>query len=85
MGDWMDLSLYPNPAQDEFRLQTASPIGYGITVNIHDMFGKRLSSMPLSELSDEAAFDVRAFAAGTYIVEVTSEMGQRKVFRLVVQ
>lgn len=85
MGDWMGLTLYPNPAHAEFRLQTESPIGYAISVNIHDMFGKLLASNGLSELSHEASFDLKAFAAGTYIVEVTSELGQRKVFRLVVQ
>ncbi|MBL0017564.1 MAG: T9SS type A sorting domain-containing protein [Bacteroidetes bacterium] len=85
MGDWMGLSLYPNPAMAEFRLKTESPITYGMTVNIHDMFGKLLASNALSELSHEASFDIRSFAAGTYVVEVTSELGQRKVFRLVVQ
>jgi len=85
MGDWADLSIFPNPASGEFRLRTASPIGYGITVTIHDLYGSRLFAKALPELGREAAFNIKDFAAGTYMVEVTSEAGQRKLFRLVVQ
>ncbi len=85
MGDWMGLSIYPNPARNEFRLRTAAPIGYSITVTVNDMFGHRFSETVLPELGHEAAFDIKAFSAGTYVVEVVSEFGQRKLFRLVVQ
>lgn len=85
MQDWTSISIYPNPARDEFRLRTESPIGYGITVNITDMFGRKLYSEGLPQLGHEVAFDVKAFAMGTYMVEVISEMGQRRVFRLVVE
>ncbi len=85
MGNWADLSIFPNPASGEFRLRTASPIGYGITVTIHDLFGSRLFAKALPELGREAAFNIKDFAAGTYMVEVTSEAGQRKLFKLVVQ
>lgn len=85
MGDWEDLTLYPNPAHGEFRLQTEVPIAYPITVNIHDMLGHRLYMQGLPELGREASFDIKSLAAGTYMVEVVSEEGQRKLFRLVVQ
>jgi hypothetical protein len=85
LGDWAELTLFPNPARDEFRLRTALPIAETVTVTIHDMFGQRLVGQVLPELTHEVAFDVRAFAAGTYFVEVRSESGQRKLFKLVVQ
>jgi hypothetical protein len=85
MQDWTEISIYPNPARDEFRLRTESPIGYAITVNITDMFGRKLYSEGLPQLGHEVAFDLKAFANGTYMVEVFSEMGQRRVFRLVVE
>lgn len=85
MGDWADLSIYPNPTRNEFRLKTTSPIGYALTVNIHDLYGKQVFVRSLPELGQEVVFDIKSFAAGTYLVEVTSEAGQRKVFRLVVE
>ncbi len=85
VGDWTDLSIYPNPARNEFRLKTMSPIGYAVTVNIHDLYGKHVFMQALPELGNEVAFDIKSFAAGTYLIEVTSEAGQRKVFRLVVE
>jgi HYR domain/Secretion system C-terminal sorting domain/SprB repeat len=90
MGDWADLSIYPNPARGEFRLHTASPIAYGITVRIHDLYGKRYTDQSFAELSQDVVFDLSKFAAGTYIVEVVSDAdnglgGQRKLFKLIVQ
>ncbi len=85
LGDLAALSIYPNPARDAFRLHTDAPIGYSLTVTIHDMFGKRYVDRVLPELSGDVAFDLGAFSAGTYIVEVVSELGQRRLFRLVVQ
>lgn len=85
MQDWTGISIYPNPARSEFRLRTESPIGYAITVNIKDMFGRKLYSEGLPQLGHEVAFDLKAFANGTYMVEVFSELGQRRVFRLVVE
>jgi hypothetical protein len=79
------LSIYPNPARGEFKLRTASPIAGAITVNITDMYGHRLAQQVLPELTKDVTFDLKAFAAGTYMVEVVSDLGQRKLFRLAVQ
>ncbi len=85
MGEWSDLSIYPNPAKDQFKLRTAAPIGYAIKVTVTDMFGRSILVKSLPQLGDEVAFDLKALAAGTYMVEVTSEQGQRKTFKLAVQ
>ena len=84
-GDWMSLTIFPNPARNEFRLRTDAPIGYALTVSIYDMYGKQYVNQVLPELGREVAFDIKSFSAGTYFVEVTSDAGQRKLFRLVVQ
>jgi hypothetical protein len=85
IADQMALSIYPNPARGEFRLRAGSPIGYGLTVTISDMYGQRLTQQAMPDLSHEVAFDIQGFSAGTYIVEVVSELGQRRLFKLVVQ
>ncbi len=85
MGEWSDLSIYPNPAKDQFKLRTAAPIGYPIQVTVSDMFGRNILAKSLPQLGYEVAFDLKALAAGTYMVEVTSEQGQRKLFKLSVQ
>ncbi len=85
MGDWAELSIFPNPTRGEFKLRTAAPISYAISVSIDDMFGRKMMVQSLTDLGREVAFDIKGFAPGTYMVEVTSEAGQRKVFRLVVQ
>ena len=84
----LSLSIYPNPARGEFRLMTDAPISFGLTVHVTDVYGKRYISQELSELSelsDEVSFDLRSFAAGNYLVEVVTESGHHKVFKLVVQ
>jgi hypothetical protein len=84
-GEWADLSIYPNPARDEFKLRTLSPIGYSMTVSIKDMFGRSVFAQNLPQLGNEVGFDISNVAAGNYMVEVVSEFGQRKLFKLVVQ
>ena len=49
------------------------------------MYGRKVFAQALPDLSHEVAFDVKAFAAGTYMVEVTSIEGQHKVFRLLIE
>lgn len=84
-GDWSDLSIFPNPTRGQFKLRTGAPISYGITVTIHDLAGRKLFEQSLPELSHEAVYDIHQFAPGTYMVEVVSEMGQHRLFRLSVQ
>ncbi|MEY3444884.1 MAG: hypothetical protein RLZZ519_3165, partial [Bacteroidota bacterium] len=85
MGDWEELTIFPNPTRDEFRLHTMTPIGGAITLDIKDIYGKHVISRALSGLASDVAFDIKALSAGTYMVQVTSETGQRKLFRLVIQ
>lgn len=46
MGEWSDLSIYPNPAKDQFKLRTAAPIGYAIKVTVTDMLAAAFWSNP---------------------------------------
>jgi hypothetical protein len=84
-ASWTGLSLYPNPTRDEFKIRTEMPIGHALTVTVRDLYGRELFTKSLTHLAHEEAFDVKALAASTYLVEVTSKKGQRKVFRLVVE
>jgi hypothetical protein len=84
-AQWTGLSLYPNPTQDEFKLRTEMPIGHELLITVRDLYGRELFTRVLSHLAHEEAFEVKALAASTYLVEVTSKKGQRKVFRLVVE
>ncbi len=84
-GNEIDLSLFPNPTRDEFRLRSMVPITEALVVGITDMFGRRIFETKLQELQTEAIFDIRGIAAGTYLVDVVLESGRRQVFRLVIQ
>ena len=79
------LTIYPNPARGEFKLLTETPITQGLSVSITDMYGKRVAEKAMASLGHEVAFDITGYSAGSYLVEVVSKGGQRKVFRLVVQ
>ncbi len=79
------LTIYPNPARGEFKLLTETPITQGLSVSITDMYGKHVAEKAMASLGHEVAFDITGYSAGSYLVEVVSKGGQRKVFRLVVQ
>jgi hypothetical protein len=79
------LSLYPNPARGDFYLTTLRPIDWNLTVTITDMYGRRLKQYQMAHLVHDTGFDISDLAAGPYLVEIETQKGQRKVFRLVVQ
>ncbi len=84
-GQWTGLTIYPNPTRDEFKLRTEMPIGHALAVTLRDLYGRELFTRNLTHLAFEESFDIKNLAASTYLVEVISKKGQRKVFRLVVE
>ena len=81
----MGLGIYPNPARGEFKLRTEIPIRSVVTVHVTDIYGKRIASHTLPELTAEATFDIHLLPAGTYFVEVVAEVGMRRSLKMVVQ
>ncbi|MFN8396644.1 MAG: T9SS type A sorting domain-containing protein [Bacteroidia bacterium] len=84
-GDWASMSIYPNPARGQFRLRTDMPIAYPITLRVMDIYGRRVAQKDLQELQRETTISLDKISAGTYLVELTSDQGHKRVWRLVVQ
>ena len=77
-----ELALYPNPANDYILLDIPS-VGQHITVNIIDMNGRVIKSIPLQILgSTTSKINISTLKNGEYICQViTSEGSFAKVFR----
>ncbi|MFN8396642.1 MAG: FG-GAP-like repeat-containing protein [Bacteroidia bacterium] len=84
-GDWASMSIYPNPARGQFRLRTDMPIAYPITLRVMDIYGRTVAQKDLQELQRETTISLDKISAGTYLVELTSDQGHKRVWRLVVQ
>jgi hypothetical protein len=85
LGDGLDLTLYPNPNHGTFRLQTASPVTCGIVIRIHDRVGRNIFEKALPGLEDGTFIELQDVAAGTYMVEVRTELGHQRMFKLVIE
>ncbi len=82
------LQLYPNPSMGTVNLRTMSPIDWPMTVEIWDMFGKKVNAFEMAHLMDVASFDLSNIAAGTYLMKITSfrrNTTQQTVMRFVVE
>lgn len=71
--------MYPNPATNEFYLNSTSPQ----TLTIFDIHGREVKR--LTSLSDETAIDVHDLSQGQYVVTVNREGSQQRVEKLTIQ
>ncbi|HEX2899641.1 MAG TPA: HYR domain-containing protein, partial [Bacteroidia bacterium] len=82
------LQLYPNPSMGTVNLRALSPIDWPMTVEIWDMFGKKLHVYEMAHLMDVASFDLSDIAAGPYLMKITSfqrNKTQQAVIRFVIE
>jgi len=71
------LLLYPNPAQDEVRVDLSSYAGKPAIIQIHDAFGHQMAKMVVDELTFQPLrFDLQNLPLGTY--SITAKVGDHK-------
>ena len=72
------LLLYPNPAQDEVRVDLSSYAGKPAIVQIHDAFGQQMAKRVINELTFQPIdFDLQNLPLGTYSVSAKIENHKR--------
>ncbi|MEL6669277.1 MAG: M36 family metallopeptidase, partial [Bacteroidota bacterium] len=75
----LDLSIYPNPAEDQFFLQTGQLTNItGLEVRVMDLNGRVLSNRFIDQLNGRQAMPLGGLPAGIYIIDVVADQG---VFR----
>ena len=68
------MRLSPNPASDQLTIRLERPLQGTATLQIRDMAGKLMSSMPINHAMQLNQVDVQTLAAGRYeVVLITSE------------
>jgi len=70
------VQLFPNPAEEQFRLESDCPIQ---TIKVFSIQGELL----LQRESDFEAVSVAKFPAGVYLLEVLDKNGKREILRWV--
>ena len=65
------MSVYPNPVNDLLKVTTG--LNENVTINIVDMYGKKLVS---KKTSNTASFDLSTFASGVYLVTIYNQKGE---------
>jgi Secretion system C-terminal sorting domain len=83
-SDLYHLSLYPNPASDEFTVVSALPLHGDFRITITDLYGRQVKSRNLDALESETRIEIKDLAAATYIVMIADAEGHQKAFRLIV-
>ena len=82
----LDLHLFPNPAHDEVTVTL--PDGFGPSnIVLYNSTGQRsaANSTSTSSTAHRSTISLHGIAAGLYVVEVTTDSGERAVGRLVVR
>lgn len=68
------VTLFPNPAQKQITILNTSNISLE-SAEIYDVLGKLMQTVDLSSMGSEMSIDVSTFAAGIYMVQISSEAG----------
>lgn len=79
------LSVYPNPANRSLFLRTSFPINDAMTISMLDVLGLKHVHAEVLELQDEMALDIQGLPSGSYFVVVNTALGERQVFRVLVE
>lgn len=74
-------SIYPNPAQSEFTIQSSQEIAY--SVELYDITGKNIASYNVPSTSQKT-ISLGALSTGIYLVKIYSEQAE-KIERLVIE
>ncbi len=84
-GVIMDLTLYPNPAKNDFSIKGGG-LSTITSIQILDLNGKVRAKVAPSQLdlgSNKLKVDVSNLAAGNYLVWVQNDQGQNSILKLI--
>ena len=70
--DNLNLSIFPNPANDLVAIQFSGVIEDNLQVQLFDITGKLVKSSSINKGSTIAYFDVQTLYNGTYIIKITN-------------
>jgi hypothetical protein len=81
-------TITPNPFQDQLQLHwninsSGTTPGNNITVDIFDVYGKRLRSIPLEATALQATLDLSSLLSGTYFLHIREQGNDFKPLRIV--
>ncbi len=66
------IKIYPNPTTEKIQIRFKTTISKNANVLLYDLSGKLLQQQPLAEAIE---IDVRAYAAGNYLLKIQTERG----------
>lgn len=72
-NDFLNLTIFPNPASDLVAVQLNNVAQQNYTVKLYDITGKLIKQTLLFQGSTIAHFDTRTLYAGAYLIEISDE------------
>lgn len=80
----LKISIFPNPASDLIAIQIGSLVKSDITIELINLQGKLIQSTQVNKGTSIAYFDVQTVYSGTYLVQFTTENGDKVVEKVVI-
>lgn len=80
----LKISIFPNPASDLIAIQIGTLVKNNITIELIDLQGKLIQTTQVNKGTSIAYFDVQTVYSGTYLVQFTTENGDKVVEKVVI-
>lgn len=74
------MQIYPNPAQDFFKIHAKE----NLSITLYDALGKKVSPSFIVYKDDTFHYDTVLLAAGIYFVKASSSKGRNETFKVIV-
>lgn len=78
LKEWDDkknsLTIYPNPASNQFSLDLKNAVSGPVTITIIDLFGHELRQWKETAITDNMTFSTFGLAKGIYVVQVVQNV-----------
>lgn len=79
------LSIYPNPSKGQFTIETIG-VNENLTVNIRNIIGQTIQTEKISSSGNtKKLINLNTASSGVYFVEISSEKGQKAIYKLSVE
>jgi hypothetical protein len=83
VSNWGHVKIFPNPTSGSFTIETGNKFDVE-HVTLYDLMGQKLEELSFQNSTSSINMDLSAYPKGTYLIYISSYLGERLIQRVIV-